>query len=257
MKTESFLFFFFLQAQNLDLCNATPVKIFELMFQSPENSVSQDEANPSGGCFPKLVASHHHCHWFLVLVVLSASSQRALLNPSASRPPPSLSWPMPQPSSPSPSTLPPHPPAVVQLPSLRLHLRQLKVLPLLLPSPPRPSLAVRSSSLPSCISQGLSRPLTCLSSLLAKHRDRSPLITMWRCRLHSNRRIAPPLCSQPFLTLLLLLQLLLQLPPCLLPPPQKRAAWWLNNPPPARVPHCKPLPPPSLLHPPRAYCNPV
>ncbi|XP_057689448.1 metal regulatory transcription factor 1 [Corythoichthys intestinalis] len=34
-------------AQNLDLNNVTPVKIFELMFQSPENSVSQDEARPS------------------------------------------------------------------------------------------------------------------------------------------------------------------------------------------------------------------
>ncbi|XP_077430878.1 metal regulatory transcription factor 1 [Vanacampus margaritifer] len=33
-------------AQNLDLNNVTPVKIFELMFQSPENSVSQDEAQP-------------------------------------------------------------------------------------------------------------------------------------------------------------------------------------------------------------------
>ncbi|XP_029957865.1 metal regulatory transcription factor 1 [Salarias fasciatus] len=34
-------------AQNLDLHNVTPVKIFELMFQSPENSVSQDDAHPS------------------------------------------------------------------------------------------------------------------------------------------------------------------------------------------------------------------
>ncbi|XP_061675244.1 metal regulatory transcription factor 1 isoform X2 [Syngnathoides biaculeatus] len=34
-------------AQNLDLNNVTPVKIFELMFQSPENSVSQDETQPS------------------------------------------------------------------------------------------------------------------------------------------------------------------------------------------------------------------
>lgn len=33
-------------AQNLDLSSVTPVKIFELMFQSPENSVSQDEAHP-------------------------------------------------------------------------------------------------------------------------------------------------------------------------------------------------------------------
>ncbi|XP_041843373.1 metal regulatory transcription factor 1 [Melanotaenia boesemani] len=34
-------------AQNLDLNNVTPVRIFELMFQSPENSVSQDDANPN------------------------------------------------------------------------------------------------------------------------------------------------------------------------------------------------------------------
>nr|XP_020445811.1 metal regulatory transcription factor 1 isoform X1 [Monopterus albus]XP_020445812.1 metal regulatory transcription factor 1 isoform X1 [Monopterus albus]XP_020445813.1 metal regulatory transcription factor 1 isoform X1 [Monopterus albus]XP_020445814.1 metal regulatory transcription factor 1 isoform X1 [Monopterus albus] len=34
-------------AQNLDFNNMTPVKIFELMFQSPENSVSQDDANPN------------------------------------------------------------------------------------------------------------------------------------------------------------------------------------------------------------------
>ncbi|XP_069559940.1 metal regulatory transcription factor 1 isoform X2 [Brachyistius frenatus] len=33
-------------AQNLDLNNVTPVKIFELMFQSPENSVSQDDTHP-------------------------------------------------------------------------------------------------------------------------------------------------------------------------------------------------------------------
>ncbi|KAM8847510.1 metal regulatory transcription factor 1 isoform 1-T1 [Synchiropus picturatus] len=32
-------------AQNLDLNNVTPVRIFELMFQSPDNSISQDEAN--------------------------------------------------------------------------------------------------------------------------------------------------------------------------------------------------------------------
>ncbi|KAM7383158.1 hypothetical protein PAMP_002837 [Pampus punctatissimus] len=35
------------EAQNLDLNNVTPVKIFELMFQSPENSVSQDDAHPN------------------------------------------------------------------------------------------------------------------------------------------------------------------------------------------------------------------
>ncbi|KAM7421251.1 hypothetical protein PAMA_015415 [Pampus argenteus] len=34
-------------AQNLDLNNVTAVKIFELMFQSPENSVSQDDAHPN------------------------------------------------------------------------------------------------------------------------------------------------------------------------------------------------------------------
>ncbi|XP_068591981.1 metal regulatory transcription factor 1 [Cebidichthys violaceus] len=34
-------------AHHLDLSNATPVKIFELMFQSPENSVSQDDPNES------------------------------------------------------------------------------------------------------------------------------------------------------------------------------------------------------------------
>lgn len=45
-----------LQAQNLDLNNVTPVKIFELMFQSPENSVSQDEAHPSGQYISKLSA---------------------------------------------------------------------------------------------------------------------------------------------------------------------------------------------------------
>ncbi|XP_054477803.1 metal regulatory transcription factor 1 [Anoplopoma fimbria] len=32
---------------HLDLSNVTPVKIFELMFQSPENSVSQDDAHPN------------------------------------------------------------------------------------------------------------------------------------------------------------------------------------------------------------------
>lgn len=34
-------------AQNLDLNSVTPVKIFELMFQSPENSVSQDDSHPN------------------------------------------------------------------------------------------------------------------------------------------------------------------------------------------------------------------
>ncbi|CDQ88411.1 unnamed protein product [Oncorhynchus mykiss] len=35
-------------SQNLDLSSVTPVRIFELMFQSPENSVSQDDAHPHG-----------------------------------------------------------------------------------------------------------------------------------------------------------------------------------------------------------------
>lgn len=39
------------QAQNLDLSNVTPVKIFELMFQSPENSVSQDDGHQNGKSF--------------------------------------------------------------------------------------------------------------------------------------------------------------------------------------------------------------
>lgn len=43
-----------LQAQNLNLNNVTPVKIFELMFQSPENSVSQDDAHLSGQYISKL-----------------------------------------------------------------------------------------------------------------------------------------------------------------------------------------------------------
>lgn len=34
-------------AQNMDLNMATPVKIFELMFQSPENSISQDDSHPN------------------------------------------------------------------------------------------------------------------------------------------------------------------------------------------------------------------
>ncbi|XP_074509220.1 metal regulatory transcription factor 1 isoform X2 [Sebastes fasciatus] len=34
-------------AQHLDLSSVTPVKIFELMFQSPENSISQDDAHPN------------------------------------------------------------------------------------------------------------------------------------------------------------------------------------------------------------------
>lgn len=42
------IFFVCLEAQDLDLNNMTPVKIFERMFQSPENSLSQDDAHPSG-----------------------------------------------------------------------------------------------------------------------------------------------------------------------------------------------------------------
>uniref|UniRef100_A0A3B5KTB8 Metal regulatory transcription factor 1 n=1 Tax=Xiphophorus couchianus TaxID=32473 RepID=A0A3B5KTB8_9TELE len=34
-------------AQNLDLNNVTPIKIFEFMFQSPENSISQDDPHPT------------------------------------------------------------------------------------------------------------------------------------------------------------------------------------------------------------------
>ncbi|KAL0984738.1 hypothetical protein UPYG_G00146070 [Umbra pygmaea] len=36
-------------SQNLDLNSVTPVRIFELMFQSPENSVSQDDTHPHEG----------------------------------------------------------------------------------------------------------------------------------------------------------------------------------------------------------------
>ncbi|KAI1894881.1 hypothetical protein AGOR_G00120330 [Albula goreensis] len=36
-------------SQGLDLNSVTPVRIFELMFQSPENSVSQDETAPTDG----------------------------------------------------------------------------------------------------------------------------------------------------------------------------------------------------------------
>ncbi|XP_066538326.1 metal regulatory transcription factor 1 [Hoplias malabaricus] len=34
-------------SQSLELNNVTPVRIFDLMFQSPENSISQDDAHPS------------------------------------------------------------------------------------------------------------------------------------------------------------------------------------------------------------------
>ncbi|MBN3310882.1 MTF1 factor, partial [Amia calva] len=40
-------------SQGLDLSSVTPVRVFELMFQSPENSVSQDEA-PATGKYPSL-----------------------------------------------------------------------------------------------------------------------------------------------------------------------------------------------------------
>ncbi|XP_024917219.1 metal regulatory transcription factor 1 [Cynoglossus semilaevis] len=45
ISTESEFRENFQNAQNLDLSNVTPVKIFELMFQSPENSVSQDDGH--------------------------------------------------------------------------------------------------------------------------------------------------------------------------------------------------------------------
>uniref|UniRef100_A0AAQ4P5I4 Metal regulatory transcription factor 1 n=1 Tax=Gasterosteus aculeatus aculeatus TaxID=481459 RepID=A0AAQ4P5I4_GASAC len=47
ISTDSELRENILNTQHLDLSNVTPVKIFELMFQSPENSVSQDEAHPN------------------------------------------------------------------------------------------------------------------------------------------------------------------------------------------------------------------
>ncbi|KAM8869938.1 metal regulatory transcription factor 1 isoform 2-T2 [Spinachia spinachia] len=47
ISTDSELRENILNTQHLDLSNVTPVKIFELMFQSPENSVSQDDAHPN------------------------------------------------------------------------------------------------------------------------------------------------------------------------------------------------------------------
>uniref|UniRef100_A0A3B5KNP6 Metal regulatory transcription factor 1 n=1 Tax=Xiphophorus couchianus TaxID=32473 RepID=A0A3B5KNP6_9TELE len=44
-------------AQNLDLNNVTPIKIFEFMFQSPENSISQDDPHPTT---PNHVTSQHY-----------------------------------------------------------------------------------------------------------------------------------------------------------------------------------------------------
>ncbi|XP_037309421.2 metal regulatory transcription factor 1 isoform X1 [Pungitius pungitius] len=49
ISTDSELRENILNTQHLDLSNVTPVKIFELMFQSPENSVSQDDAPPNEG----------------------------------------------------------------------------------------------------------------------------------------------------------------------------------------------------------------
>lgn len=43
----------------MDLNNVTPVKIFELMFQSPENSVSQDDAHPHGQYISKPVSLNY------------------------------------------------------------------------------------------------------------------------------------------------------------------------------------------------------
>uniref|UniRef100_A0AAY4DEQ8 Metal regulatory transcription factor 1 n=2 Tax=Denticeps clupeoides TaxID=299321 RepID=A0AAY4DEQ8_9TELE len=45
MSTDSELRENLHNSQNLDLNSVTPVRIFELMFQSPENSVNQDDAN--------------------------------------------------------------------------------------------------------------------------------------------------------------------------------------------------------------------
>lgn len=48
LKTNKILEYFFLQSQNLDLSNVTQGKILEFIFQSPENSISQDEGPPNG-----------------------------------------------------------------------------------------------------------------------------------------------------------------------------------------------------------------
>lgn len=47
--------FVWLQAQDLDLNNMTPVKIFERMFQSPEDSISHDDSHPSGQYTSKIL----------------------------------------------------------------------------------------------------------------------------------------------------------------------------------------------------------
>ncbi|KAK3551625.1 hypothetical protein QTP70_020834 [Hemibagrus guttatus] len=50
ISTESEFRESFNNSQNLDLNNITPVKIFELMLQSPENNASQDDPHSSGKC---------------------------------------------------------------------------------------------------------------------------------------------------------------------------------------------------------------
>lgn len=69
-------------AQNLDLNSVTPVKIFELMFQSPENSVSQDDTQPS-----ESLAEHFCLETSSQPVVNDASSIISFtLNPTSSAP---------------------------------------------------------------------------------------------------------------------------------------------------------------------------
>ncbi|XP_038850121.1 metal regulatory transcription factor 1-like isoform X2 [Salvelinus namaycush] len=100
---------------NLDLSSVTPVRIFELMFQSPENSVSQDDAHPherlveafgqetgqstmGDGSTPisfsfSLVpsssssCSHSHPHSHTTTTVLEASSQIPLSQTPSSQTP--------------------------------------------------------------------------------------------------------------------------------------------------------------------------
>ncbi|XP_038850120.1 metal regulatory transcription factor 1-like isoform X1 [Salvelinus namaycush] len=102
-------------SQNLDLSSVTPVRIFELMFQSPENSVSQDDAHPherlveafgqetgqstmGDGSTPisfsfSLVpsssssCSHSHPHSHTTTTVLEASSQIPLSQTPSSQTP--------------------------------------------------------------------------------------------------------------------------------------------------------------------------
>ena len=44
------------QCHSLDLNSVTPVRIFELMFQSPDNSVSQDDVQPTGKCLSRQIS---------------------------------------------------------------------------------------------------------------------------------------------------------------------------------------------------------